>query len=432
MLDIKYIREHPEELKQNIRNRGLDSEKVNVDRLLAMDERRLSLLQKAEALRKERNKNSQKMGERLSEERRSELIRRGREIRAELKKVETERQVAEREFKNLMDWLPNITFPDMPIGEDERGNVEVKVFGGKPKFDFEAKDHLELGKALDLIDVERAAEVSGSRFYYLKNEAVLMQFAIFNHALGKLVNRGFIPIVVPVLLKSRALYGTGYFPSEENQVYKIEAEEEKVEAGEVLYLAGTSEQAIVAYHADEVFREEELPKKYVGYSTCFRSEAGSWGKDVRGIKRVHQFDKVEMIYFTTPETSQKYMLEALEIEEELLRDLKLPYHVIEMCTGDIGLATYRKFDVEVWLPREQTYIETHSDSDLAAYHARRLNIKYRRDGGSDYVHTISATAITNARTILAILDNYQQKDGSVRVPKVLQEDVGKEVLKPKE
>jgi seryl-tRNA synthetase len=187
----------------------------------------------------------------------------------------------------------------------------------------------------------------------------------------------------------------------------------------------------VAYHTDDTFKEKGLPKKYVGYSTCFRSEAGSWGKDVRGIKRVHQFDKVEMIYFTTPETSQKYMQEALEFEEEIMQDLKLPYRVVEMCSGDVGLATYRKFDVEVFLPSEQTYLETHSNSDLAAYHSRRLNIKYRKaNGTTDYVHTISATAITNARTILAILDNYQRQDGAVVVPEVLRDFVGQDTIAP--
>lgn len=423
MLSIDYIRDHPEELKQNVKNRGLDPQKFNIDRLLDVDRKRRGLLQKVEDLRKERNE--------IAKARDKTSFARGKKIKEELKELEPQLKDIQDQYRTLMDLMPNITHPDMPIGSGSEGNVEIRSWGGKPKFDFAAKDHLTLGESLDLIDVKKAAEVSGSRFYYLKNEAVLMQFAIFNLALKKIVDRGFTPIVVPVLLGYRALYGTGYFPSETDQIYKLERGKEKIEKGQQLYLAGTSEQAIVAYHADEVFKEEELPKKYVGYSTCFRSEAGSWGKDVRGIKRVHQFDKVELIYFTTPETSQKYMQEASEIEEGLLKDLKLPYRVLDMCTGDVGLATYRKFDVEAWLPSEQTYLETHSNSDLAAYHARRLNIKYQKaDGTTDYVHTISATAITNARTIIAILDNYQQEDGSVVVPEVLRDFVGKDVIIP--
>lgn len=424
MLSIDYIRENPEELKQNIKNRCLDPQKFDVGRLLGVDEKRRELLQKVEVLRKERNE--------ISKTRNEDSFARGKEIKTELKNLEPQLKDIQDQHQTLMDLMPNIAHPDMPIGPDSSGNVEIRSWGGKPKFDFATKDHLSLGESLDLIDVKKAAEVSGSRFYYLKNEAVMMQFAIFNLALKKVVGRGFTPIVVPVLLGHRALYGTGYFPSEADQVYKLERGKEKVEKGQQLYLAGTSEQAIVSYHADEVLKEKELPKKYVGYSTCFRSEAGSWGKDVRGIKRVHQFDKVELIYFTTPETSQKYMQEASEIEEGLLQDLKLPYRVLDMCTGDVGLATHRKFDVEAWLPSEQTYIETHSNSDLAAYHARRLNIKYQKENGTtDYVHTLSSTAITNARTILAILDNYQQEDGSVRVPEVLQEFVGKDVITSK-
>ncbi len=423
MLDIDYIRENPEELEQNIKNRGLDPQKFNVGRLLKVDERRRELLQKVEVLRKERNE--------IAKVRDETSFARGKEIKEELKELEPQLKDIQDQYQTLMDLMPNITHPDMPVGSGPDDNIEIRSWGGKPEFDFAAKDHLTLGESLDLIDVKKAAEISGSRFYYLKNEAVLMQFAVFNLALKKIVDRGFTPIVVPVLLGHRALYGTGYFPSEENQVYKLERGKEKIERGQQLYLAGTSEQAIVSYHADEILKEKELPKKYVGYSTCFRSEAGSWGKDVRGIKRVHQFDKVELIYFTTPETSQKYMQEASEIEEGLLKDLKLPYRVLDMCTGDVGLATYRKFDVEAWLPSEQTYMETHSNSDLAAYHARRLNIKYRKaDGTTDYVHTISSTAITNARTIIAVIDNYQRKDGSVAVPEVLRDFVGKKVIGP--
>lgn len=257
-----------------------------------------------------------------------------------------------------------------------------------------------------------------------------MQFGLFNIMLDKLVKAGFTPIITPCLVREKAMYGTGYFPGERDQIYKIE--KSNVEEGNELYLTGTSEQAIVSFEMDTIFDESDLPKKYVGYSTCFRSEAGSWGKDTKGIKRVHQFDKIEMIYFTTPETSQKYMQEALGFEEEILQELGLSYHVIDMCTGDVGLSTHRKFDVEVWLASQNEYMEVQSNSDLGQYHSRRLNIRYRKkDGSLDFVHTISATGITNTRPIAAILDNYQKEDGSVEVPQVLRSYLGKDTISPK-
>jgi seryl-tRNA synthetase len=360
----------------------------------------------------------------------SERIEEGRKIKETIDIAETEFAEVEKQWQEIMDWMPNFSSPLMPIGENSADNLEFKAWPEKkprPQFDFKPKHYHDLMAELDLVDTEKAAKNSGSRFFYLKNEAVLMQFAIFNYVLKKLVTRGFIPIVTPDLVKYRPLYGTGYFPSESTQIYKM-YDEEKLEEKEALYLVGTSEQAIVSYHSDEVINiDDDHPLKYVGYSECFRSEAGSWGKDTRGIKRVHQFAKVEMIYFTTPQTSEKYMHEALAIEEEIMQDLELPYHVVDMCTGDVGMATYRKFDVEAWLPSQGEYCELMSNSDLGQYHSRRLNIK-----GPDktYVHTISATAITNTRPILAIIDNYQNPDGSVTVPKVLQDYVGKKIITP--
>ncbi|MDO8657491.1 MAG: serine--tRNA ligase, partial [Candidatus Levybacteria bacterium] len=325
--------------------------------------------------------------------------------------------------------IKGVGYQPMPIGKDASDNVEVNAWpkeNPKPKFDFESKHYHDLMISLDIVDTEKAAKNSGSRFYYLKNEGAVLQFALMNFGFFKLIEKGFKPMITPSLLKYRPLYGTGYFPSETTQVYKI-CDEEKLEEKEALYLAGTSEQAIVSYHADETIEiDDDHPLKYVGYSECFRSEAGSWGKDTKGIKRVHEFAKVEMIYFTTPETSEKYMREALSFEEEILQELKLPYHVIDMCTGDVGLATYRKFDTEVWLPSLGEYCETMSNSDLASYHTRRLNIKYfdKKTGQKKYAHTISATGITNTRPILAIVDNYQKQDGSVVIPEALQKYTG--------
>ncbi|KKP85739.1 MAG: Serine-tRNA ligase, partial [candidate division CPR3 bacterium GW2011_GWE2_35_7] len=375
--------------------------------------------------RKKRNEITQQINK-TTESEREELIKTAKSIRKELKKEEEKSEKILLRWRELMDLMANVTNSNMPVGKDDSGNVEIKSWGGKPKHKFSAKHHLDLGESLGLIDVKKSALISGSRFYYLLNDAVSLEFALFNYVFQKLISRGFAPIETPVLVREKALYGTGYFPFENDQVYKIE--KHNLEDKNELYLTGTSEQAIVSYHMDDLLKGK-MPKKYLGYSPCFRSEVGSWGKDVRGIKRVHQFNKLEMIYFTTPETSQKYMVEALAIEEEILQELELPYHVLEMCTGDVGMATHRKWDVEVFLPSQQEYCETMSNSDLASYHARRLNIKYQKEDGSrDYVHTISATAITNTRIILAIFDNFQQEDGSIRVPKILQQYLGKEVI----
>ncbi len=425
MIDINFIREHPEEVKENIRRRGVDPKKADVDRLLVLDEQRRELLTKIEQLRHERTEVAEKRE-----------VARGREIKEELKGLEEQLNTLTHDCQDFLDWLPNLSSPKMPVGKSAADNVEFAVWPAttpRPQLTFPPRHYHDLMVALDLVDMEKAAKNSGSRFYYLKNEAVLLQFAIFNHVLQKLVQRGFTPITTPCLVKQRPLYGTGYFPSESSQIYKM-FDQEKMEDKEALYLVGTSEQAIVAYHADEVLKiDDGHPLRYVGYSECFRSEAGSWGKETKGIKRVHQFAKVEMIYFTTPETSEKYMLEALAIEEEILQDLKLPYHVIDMCTGDVGAATYRKFDVETWLPGAAEYCEVMSNSDLTAYHSRRLNIRYldAKTNSKRYVHTISATAITNTRPIISLIDNYQQPDGSVKIPEVLRTYVGKDVIEAK-
>lgn len=434
MLDIKNIRENPDEIKQNIANRGVDAKKADVDKLLLLDARKVELEREIEKVRGNRNQLAEELED--QNKRTPDLIERGKKLKDALKVLEDELATIQKEWQELMDWMPNVVSPLMPIGENSSGNIEIRSWpkeNPRPKSSLNAQHYHDLMLSLDLVDTEKAAINSGSRFYYLKNEAVLMQFAIFDFALKKLVKKGFTPITTPALVKYRPLYGTGYFPSESTQIYKLN-DPDKIENKDALYLVGTSEQAIVSYHADETLEiNDDHPLRYVGYSECFRSEAGSWGKETKGIKRVHQFAKVEMIYFTTPETSEKYMHEAQAIEEEILQDLNLPYHVLDMCTGDVGMATFRKFDTEVWLPSQQEYCETMSNSDLGSYHSRRLNIKFH-DKNSDkkrYVHTISATAITNTRPILSIIDNFQNPDGSVTVPEAVRDYVGKDKIVPK-
>jgi len=433
MLDIKFIIENPDKVKQNIVNRKVDPKKADVDKLLLLDSRKKQLEQEIEKIREAQNKIADKLKD--ASQRTPQMIEEGKKLKDGVKVLEEELAGISQEWQEVMDWMPNLSSPIMPIGDDSSGNLEIKSWPEKNprhKFAFTPKHYHDLMVDLDLVDMEKAAKNSGTRFYYLKNEAVLMQFALFNLALKKLVKKGFIPITTPVLVKHRPLYGTGYFPSESTQIYKMH-DDEKMEDKEALYLVGTSEQAIVSYHADEIIEiDDDHPLRYVGYSECFRSEAGSWGKDTRGVKRVHQFAKVEMIYFTTPETSEKYMHEALKIEEEILQDLKIPYHLLERCTGDVGMATFRKFDVEAWLPSQQEYCETMSNSDLGSYHSRRSGITFlaKKTGEKRFVHTISATAITNTRPILAIVDNFQNKDGSVTVPQVLSDYLGKDKIVP--
>ena len=430
MVDLDYIAQNRTDYEASARARGLDLADLKLDEIFKLVEDRRALIAVTDALRQERNALTEQIAK-LPQTQRPALIGKVKTLKDQLKPQQQKLTALEAELKTLSLALPNIVHPDMPRGKDSRDNKVIKEWGIKPKFDFTPKDHVEIGKKLDLIDLEASARVSGSRFYYLKNELVLMQLGLFQLALKKALAAGFSPMLPPVLVKGEALVGTGYFPFENNQIFEVTKPAEDGQT-EKLYLTGTSEQAIVAYHSDTTFNEKQLPIKYVGISPCFRSEVGSWGKDVRGIKRVHQFDKVEMIFFTTAETSQALMREALALEESILQDLELPYHVLDMCTGDVGMPTYRKFDLEVWLPTINDYMEVMSNSDLHEFHARRLNIRYQaKTGQTQYCHTISATAITNTRPLLAILENYQQADGSVKVPKVLRGFVGKDTLNPK-
>ncbi len=450
MLDIDYVREHPEEVKQNILNRGADPKKADVDRLLKVDEKRRQLIGEIESLRGRRNELSKTNVSREEGGVSQAVINEGREIKDKIKKLEEDCDLVTREYQELMDWLPNLLSPDTPIGKDASDNLEIKAwrldegylpkeklgkaeFSGQfmPLFDFKAKDHIELGKELDIIDLEQSAKVSGSRFYYLKNEAVLLQYAVFDLLIRKLVKEGFTPMIVPLLVKERALYGTSHFPGDADQVYRIE--NKNVEDNRDLFLVGSSEPSLFAYYMDKMLSYKMLPQKFFAVTSCFRSEVGSWGKDVRGIKRVHQFDKLEMDALTTPEKSEEMQNYLLSINEWLLQQLGLPYHVMLMCSGDAGyFATHKKYDFEVWLPVQQAFVEMGSDTDAADFQARRFNTRFTDETGQKkYVHNVNDTGITGPRTIIAILENYQQSDGSVNIPEVLQSYLGKKVIEPK-
>lgn len=448
MLDIRYIRENTEKVKQNILNRKVNPAKADIEKLLLLDGRKSKLQTEIEKMRSIRNKLADELKD--STKRTPDKIEEGKKIKEGIEVLEDELKTVEKEWQEIMDWIPNILADDVPIGKDENDNLEIKAWSAKdgyfpkeklgmkdfskswmPGYNFEPKDHVELGKQMDIIDLEQSAKVSGSRFYYLKNEAALLQYAVFELLKSKLLKEGFTPMVVPLLVKEKTLYGTSHFPGDADQVYKIE--NKYVEEGNDLYLVGSSEPPLFAYYMDKTLDRKDLPQKFFAVTSCFRSEVGSWGKDVRGIKRVHQFDKLEMDTLTLPEKSQEMMDYLLSINEWMLQQLGLPYHVILMCSGDAGyFATYKKYDFEVWLPVQKTFVEMGSDTNAWDFQARRFNTKFTdSDGQKKFVHNVNDTGITGPRTIIAILENYQNPDGSVNVPEVLQEYVGKKIITSK-
>ena len=332
-----------------------------------------------------------------------------------MQKIEPKLEKITKELNELMMLLPNPARKDVPVGRNEEDNIILKkVSGIKVNVDIDKiKDHAALGKKLDIIDVDQASIVSGSRFSYLKNEAVLLQFALINWIMEKLIKEKFIPVIPPVIEKFSVARGTGYFEALSDDAYHLKDEDS--------ILAGTSEQTIVPYLMNKIVKFEELPMRFVGYSSCFRREAGSYGKDVTGIFRQHQFDKLEMVVFTKPEDSDKEQDHLLAIEEKIMKELKIPYRVMKMCTGDLGLPAVRKYDIEAWIPSQDKYRETHSVSNCTDFQSRRLNMKYKtKDGKNEYLHVLNGTACAMGRMIIAILENYQNSDGSVTIPKVLQ------------
>ncbi len=413
MLDLKFIRDNPNKVKEACKVKNIQ---VDVDKILALDKKKRELLLELENLKAEQNKISRQ--EKLTQEK----ISKAKEMKEKIKEKEPLLKLVERELNNLLFDVPNIPQEDVPIGKDDSENIVIKKIGKVPKFSFRLRDYMELAGKLDLIDTKRAAKVAGTRFGYIKKEAVLLEFALIKFGLDALMKKGFVPILPPVMLKSEMAQGTGYFEAtDRKEAYFIPEDN--------LYLVGTAEQSLIAMHAGETFNEKELPKRYVGFSTCFRREAGSYGKDTKGILRAHQFDKLEMVSFCRPEDSQKEHRYFLSLEEILMKALKLPYQVLNICTGDLGRPAVAKFDIETWIPSENRYRETHSTSNCTDFQARRLNIRYRdKTGRLNFVHTINGTAFSQ-RPIIAILENYQQKNGSIKVPKVLQKYLGFDVIK---
>ncbi len=403
MLDIKFIKENLELVKKNNESRGV---KVDLNQLLKLVEQRNNLLQNLEERRHQLKSDSKA---KPSTEALAEL----RSLGAAIKNLELDLKVLDDEVNALLCQLPNINSADTPIGKTEADNKIERTVGEMPDLDFPALDHVTLGQNLDLIDTVKGAEISGARFWYLKNELVLLEFALINFVIKKLVAKGFKPLIVPQLVKEQAMFGTGFFPAEINEIYKVNPGEDD------LYLVGTAEVPLISYHANSVL-DLEQPKKYFAFSTCFRREAGSYGKDTKGILRGHQFDKIEMVAFCKPEDSEKLHQEILATEEEIYKDLKIPYHVVNICSGDLGPIAAKKYDLEAWLPGQNCYREITSCSNTATYQSRRLNIKYNDAKKKDFCHTLNGTATALGRTMIAIMENYQTKSGSIVIPKVLQ------------
>ncbi|MGD9129106.1 MAG: serine--tRNA ligase [Candidatus Woesebacteria bacterium] len=422
MLDINYIRENPDAVKKACRDKQLKEELV--DELLESDKQRRDLLSEVQVIRQKVNQNADEIKKLVHDgaEPSAEQVKNGKKLKAELKSKEPALKKIEADFEELLLAIPNVPAVEVPIGPDESGNQVVRTVGEFPKFDFKAKNHDELMLNLDLLDTKRAVKIAGFRGYFLKNEAVLLEQAILNYALDLMIKKDFTPMTVPVLVKKEAMIGTAYFPWGADDHYYTQDEQ---------ILAGTAEVALTAYHQGEVLREKDLPIKMTGISPCFRREVGSYGKDTKGVIRLHQFNKVEQVVYTVAdeEETRKWHEKMLGFSEELLQNLALPYQIVMMCTGDMGAGQHKKYDIETWFPGQNKYRETHSCSYFNDFQSRRLGIKYQaKDGSTKFVYTLNNTVAATPRLLAAIVENYQQADGSIKVPEVLKEQVGKEVI----
>ncbi|GGK61747.1 serine--tRNA ligase [Planomonospora parontospora subsp. parontospora] len=418
MIDLRTLREDPDRLRASQRARGEDDSVV--DTLLDLDGRRRSALASFESLRAEQ-KNMGKLVSKASGEEKAELLSRAKDLAAQVKSLEAEAEKLAGELDAVLQTVPNIVDQDAPHGGED-DYVVLEEVGERRTFDFEARDHLELGELLGAIDMERGAKVSGSRFFFLKGVGARLQLGLLNMAMQQAVEAGFVPMITPVLVKPEAMQGTGFHVAHDKEIYRLPDDD--------LYLVGTSEVPLAAYHADEILDAGELPLRYAGWSSCFRREAGSYGKDTRGIIRVHQFDKVEMFSYCRPEEAREEHLRLLAWEKEMLAKIEVPYRVIDTAAGDLGTSAARKFDCEAWIPTQGRYRELTSTSNCTDFQARRLGVRFRDSGGKpQHAATLNGTLATT-RWIVAILENHQQADGSVVIPEALRPHVGLDVLEP--
>ena len=406
MLDIKFIRENSKKVQKAAKDKGIE---IDIGHIIEIDSKARDLRQNVQSTQEERNK----LNEQIKKNPNDWDKEGAQNLKNRLEQAENALKAVEQELNEWLLKIPNPAKEDVKVGKDESENEIVRKSGEPTKFDFAPKDHLVLGEALDIIDVERAAKVSGARFAYLKNEGALLEFAIVQFALETLTKEGFIPVIPPVLIKTEVMKGLGYMENGgDEDMFHIPADG--------FTLVGTAEHSIVPMHMDEVFVAKDLPRRYVGFSTAFRREAGSYGKDTKGILRVHQFDKAEMVSFVLEGEDDKEQEFLLSLEEKLFQALGIPYQVVKMCTGDLGFPAARKYDIEAWLPGQNKYREVTSVSTVTDFQSRRLNIKYQDGEQKKFAYILNGTAFAIGRTLISILENYQQEDGSVLIPEVLQ------------
>jgi len=428
MLDAAYIRANLDTVRASVKNRNVVAD---VDAVVRLDDERRRLLQETQQLQQRQNEVSKAIPQEKDVAKKQQLIAEGKSLREQAAKLEPQLKQAQSELNAVLMTIPNMSHPAAPVGTTAEHNRIIKKFGEPRKFDFKTKDHVALAEALDLVDFEAGASVAGQKFYFLKNEGALLELALIQYAMQALVREGYTPVITPDVARVEVLEGIGFIPRDPNpetrQVYTV--------ADTDLCLIGTAEITLGGMHRDHIFDELDLPKRYVGLSHCFRTEAGAPGRDTRGLYRVHQFTKVEMFVFCTPDQSEALHEELLAIEEKVFQGLGLPYHVIDTCTGDLGGPAYRKYDLEAWMPGRGAageYGEVTSTSNCTDFQARRLNVRYKTPGqkGTHFVHTLNGTAVACSRAIVAILENGQQADGSVVVPEALRPWLGQDVIGP--
>ena len=411
MLDTQILKNNLEEFNENIKKRDIS---IDVNHLIELDEKRRKAKFEAEQIKAEQNKLGKEIAKADKKEKEN-LLKKASELSDTFKSLSKESEKAEKKFLDLWIKIPNIVDPTSPVGVSDEDNKEIKKIGEIKEL-INVKDHLEIGESLGLINVEKASEVSGSRFSYIFGDLVKIELNLVSYVLDKLSNKGFLATIPPVLVRENALYGTGFFPDDAEQVYEIPNDD--------LYLVGTSEVSLAALHGDEILEYESLPLRYAGFSTCFRREAGTYGKDTTGIFRVHQFDKVEMFSFCDPEKSKEEHEFLLSVEEEILNDLEIPYRVVDVCTGDLGASAAKKYDIEAWMPSQNNYREVTSCSNTTNYQSRRLNIRTKKDKDVSLIHTLNGTALAVGRILIALLENNQKEDGSVEFSDELSKILG--------
>lgn len=423
MLDIKFIVENRILVQQGAEKKNM---KVDLEKIIKLDGERKTILIEVENLRAKQNAVSKEIPNKKGDEKQT-LLDEMKSLKDELKIKEQALEDLQEELDELVLYVPNPPFNEVPVGKGDEDNVVIKTFMEPTKFDFEPKDHIELGKILDVLELDKAAEMSGARFYYVKNDLVLLEFALIQYVLGKLLPKGFKPILPPALVKEHAMVGTGFFPADKNEIYSVNPGEDN------LFLIGTAEVPLCMLHYDEILDAEKLPLRYVGFSPCFRREAGSYGKDTAGIIRVHQFDKIEMFIFAHPDKAKEEHQLIVDMEEEIVQGLKIPYQKVNICGGDLGAPAAQKFDLEAWIPTQDKYREITSCSNTTDFQARRSKVRFKEaDGNKKFVYTLNGTAIAMPRMFVAILENYQNKDGSVTIPEVLRPYMGgKTTIDPK-